>query len=449
MNKFSQIPQLEKLLSHPRLVTLANRIGRAHVLVVADAFVSELRTSLKTNQNAEVPTIDACAQCVEERCKPILRSLITPVVNATGVVLHTNLGRSPLAKGVWQEAESIASEYSSVELDLTDGKRGKRFSFLTESLSLLVGSEDALVLNNNAAAVFMILKVLGEGGEVIVSRGQQVQIGGGFRIPEILQAAGCKLLEVGTTNVTTIEDICSAITENTKMVLAVHTSNYRIRGFTDFPDLKHIKAALPAHVILAVDQGSGNVDCQIEEEETVRSIIKDGADIVCFSGDKIFGGPQAGWIVGKKNLVEKISKHQLMRTFRVGRAVAALMQVSIVRFLNGKPSIAKSALLQSPETIFERCQAITEHLKPTFKNAISVIEAPFSLGGGSTPTKTFPSYAIQLQIKNPDSIKNALREQERPIISIVEHDAIILHLITVAETDDAYIEQSLLNLGKR
>lgn len=444
MNKFAQIPQLEKLLSQNTLLELSKKIGRVNVNKIADAYLNSLRSKLKSGKIENVPPIEECALAVKKECRPIIRSLITNVVNATGVILHTNLGRSPLPKGLWSEAEKIASEYSSVEFDLSDGKRGSRFAFLTHSMSELIGTESSVIVNNNAAAVFLLLKALAEGGEVIVSRGQQVQIGGGFRIPEILRAAACKLVEVGTTNITTIDDIKSAINENTKMLLAVHCSNYRIRGFTKFPSLSEIKKALPEHVIFAVDQGSGNLDLQIEGEVSVHDIVKAGADLVCFSGDKIFGGPQAGWISGKKVLIEKIAHHQLMRTYRVGRAVASLMQACLLRYLNGEKSVAQLALDQDSETIKQRCEKILESLKGKKNLKAEVIKTGFSLGGGSTPDISFPTYAIKLQgKKSPDKIKNTLRDLDRPIITIVENDAVIVHLVSVFEADDAYIVDTL------
>lgn len=446
MNNFSRIPQLEKLLSQPNLVALSNKIGRRNVVAAADDYVQELRDRLKKDPATPMPSLTECALAVEANCKPIVRSLITNVVNATGVILHTNLGRSPLPEGVWAEAESISDQYSSIEFDLTGGKRGKRFQFLTESLSALVGSEDALIVNNNAAAVFLMLKALAEGREVIVSRGQQVQIGGGFRIPEILKAAGCTLVEVGTTNITTLADITDAVTENTALVLTVHPSNYRIRGFTGFPAFTEIKKALPPDVIFAVDQGSGNIDVNIPEEDTVREIVKSGADVVCFSGDKIFGGPQAGWIAGRRNLIEKIGRHQLMRTYRVGRAVAGLMQVCLVRFLNGEQSVAKKALLQDSGEIKKRCDAVAASVQSDILT-VSIVPARFSLGGGSTPDIDFPTYALRIQsARSAESIKNALRDLPRPIIAIVFEDAVLVHLVTVKPEDDRYIADALGSL---
>lgn len=297
-NPLARIPQVEKLLNEDILKNTVTLIGRPFVVKKASEYLENIRK--KARAGGDVPSLKACAEEINKLCRPIIRTKITPVINATGIILHTNLGRSPLPENIWDRAKETASGYSSIEMDLRDGNRGKRFEFLNDCMSLLTGAEDALILNNNAAAVFLMLKALAGGKEVIVSRGQQVQIGGGFRIPEILEMAGCKLIEVGTTNITSLKDIQKAINENTAMVLWVHTSNYKIRGFTEQPSISEIKAILPQNIILAVDQGSGNLSLNVPEEPTVSSIIKEGADLVCFSGDKILGGPQAGWIVGKK-----------------------------------------------------------------------------------------------------------------------------------------------------
>lgn len=326
-------------------------------------------------------------------------------------------------------------------MDLYSGKRGGRFQFLTETMATLIGAESSILLNNNAAAVFLMLKALSEGKEVIVPRGQQVQIGGGFRVPEILAMAGCKLIEVGTTNITTLDDIKNAITENTALVLYVHTSNYKIRGFTQMPNIKEIKKIIPENVILAVDQGSGNLFFNIPDEPAVKNLLKDGADLVCFSGDKLLGGPQAGWIVGKKDHVKKISKHQLMRTYRVGKAVASLMEETLVYYLNGGKPFAIKALEENQDKILERANSIVAKLPKDLEAKVK--EATFSLGGGSSPDVTFPTYAIEISTKDVEKMKDFLRDLSTPIIAIISENSLLLHLITVEESDDEYIATSL------
>lgn len=434
-NPFSKIPQLEKLLSEEVLQETIQQIGRPHVLKIADNYLKTLRNNILAGE--DVPAIFVCAEKVKNLCLPIIRKKITPVINATGIILHTNLGRSPLPEDIWDKAKQTAESYSSIELDLSTGNRGKRFEFLNESMCLLTGAEAAVVLNNNAAAVFLMLKALAEGREVIVARGQQVQIGGGFRIPEILEMAGCRLIEVGTTNITTLSDIKKAISENTAMVLWVHTSNYKIRGFTEQPDIKEIKKILPDNIILAVDQGSGNLSLNISEEPSVSSILKDGADLVCFSGDKILGGPQAGWVTGKTDYVKRISSNQLMRTYRVGRAVASLMQEVLIYYLNQGASPAQKALNLDAGKLKKRAELMASKI---IDGAAEVVEKNFSLGGGSTPDTGFSSWAIKINSKkNPEKIKTDLRNMSIPVIGFIENGAFYIHPASISEKDDTYV----------
>ncbi|UTD06683.1 L-seryl-tRNA(Sec) selenium transferase [Treponema denticola] len=438
-NPLARIPQVEKLLNEDILKNTTALIGRPFVVKKASEYLEDIRK--KARAGGDVPSLKACAEEINKLCRPIILTKITPVINATGIILHTNLGRSPLPENIWDRAKETASGYSSIEMDLRDGNRGKRFEFLNDCMSLLTGAEDALILNNNAAAVFLMLKALAGGKEVIVSRGQQVQIGGGFRIPEILEMAGCKLIEVGTTNITSLKDIQKAINENTAMVLWVHTSNYKIRGFTEQPSISEIKAILPQNIILAVDQGSGNLSLNVPEEPTVSSIIKEGADLVCFSGDKILGGPQAGWIVGKKSLVQTVAKNQLMRTYRVGRAVASLMQECLILYLNGGESAAQRALLLDQKKIKKRAEKIIASLK---SGAGELVQKNFSLGGGSTPDTGFSSWAVKLNTKKPcEKLKTNLREMPIPIIGFIEEDSFYIHPASIEEKYDEYVIESL------
>lgn len=439
INPLAKIPQTEKILNEFILNEIIKKIGKPVVAKVTASYLEEVRKNAIAG--GSIPLCSECAEAVKKRCIPILRKRITAVINATGIILHTNLGRSPLPESVWDTAKEAASSYSSVEMDLTDGSRGKRFEFLNECMCLLTGADSAVMLNNNAAAVFLMLKALAENKEVIVARGQQVQIGGGFRIPEILEMAGCKLVEVGTTNITTLGDIKKAVNENTAMLLWVHTSNYKIRGFTEQPEIKAIKSILPASVILAVDQGSGNLTLNIAEEPSVFSILKEGADLVCFSGDKILGGPQAGWIAGKTDYIKTISKNQLMRTYRVGRAVASLMQETLVFYLNQGESAAASALHTDAEKIKRRAEKIAAFL-PDGK--AEVVQKPFSLGGGSTPDTGFASWALKIHSeKTAEKLKTELREMEIPVIGFIEDGSFFIHPASIEEKYDEYTAQCL------
>ncbi|MGP1577110.1 MAG: L-seryl-tRNA(Sec) selenium transferase [Treponema sp.] len=439
-NSLAHIPQIERLLSAPLLSESINSIGRPIAVCAAAEYIRQIRENARNG--GSIPSFDVCVQEIHLRCMQYARQRITRVINATGIILHTNLGRSPLLDGVWDAVKQNAESYSAIEMDLEDGKRGMRFPFALYAMQTLVGAEAALMLNNNAAAVFLLLKALAEGKEVIVTRGQQVQIGGGFRIPDILKEAGCTLVEVGTTNITTLDDITNAITEHTALFLWVHTSNYRIRGFTESPSLAAIKAILPPHVLLVADQGSGNLDAGIPDEPPVAAFLKAGADLVCFSGDKMLGGPQCGWIVGKKQVVDCIARHPLMRTYRVSRIIAALMEETLIRYLNNGKSAATQALFTDQQVIKRRSEAIAAMLP---EKTAFVIEYPFSLGGGSTPDTYFPSWAICLHgIKKTEAVKKALRFCRIPIIAFISEKRLLLHLASVKPSDDAYIAETLL-----
>ena len=440
-DSLAHIPQVEKLLSNAELTQHISKLGRPIVSSIISNYIKEIRT--EALKGAPVPSFADCIAAVQKRCLCAVRKRIFRVINATGIILHTNLGRSPLPHGIWDAAKEAAQSYSAIEMDLEDGKRGKRFPFAVEAMCTLVHAEAAIMLNNNAAAVFLLLKALAGGKEVIVSRGQQVQIGGGFRIPDILREAGCTLVEVGTTNITTLDDITAALTERTAMVLWVHTSNYKIRGFTEHPSLADIRKALPPQVILAVDQGSGNLALPLEDEPTVHALLKDGADVVCFSGDKMLGGPQCGWIAGKQALIALIARHPLMRTYRVGRAVAALMEETLVYYLNNGKSAAAEALRADQTVIKARSERIVAALPP---DAAAVMPYPFSLGGGSTPDAAFPSWAIVLHTHKPETAKTTLRFCGTPIIAFIAENKLMLHLASVDAADDAYIAQQLQEL---
>lgn len=439
LNPLAKIPQTEKLLHESVLQDVIKKIGKPHAAKIAADYLEHIRKDAITG--GAIPSPSECAEQVKILCRSVMRKRITKVINATGIILHTNLGRSPLPETIWDAARETAASYSSIEMDLTDGNRGKRFEFLNDCMCMLTGADSAVMLNNNAAAVFLMLKALAQNKEVIVARGQQVQIGGGFRIPEILEMAGCKLVEVGTTNITTLADIKNALNENTAMLLWVHTSNYKIRGFTEQPEIKEIKAILPKNIILAVDQGSGNLNLNIPEEPSVSTILKEGADLVCFSGDKILGGPQAGWIVGNAAYVKTISKNQLMRTYRVGRAVASLMQETLVFYLNQGESAAAHSLHKDAAEIKKRSEKIASAFP---KGKAEVVEKPFSLGGGSTPDMGFASWAVKLNSKkSAEQIKKDLRELDIPIIGFIEDGSFFVHLASVPENEDAYLVKCL------
>jgi L-seryl-tRNA(Ser) seleniumtransferase len=350
------------------------------------------------------------------------------------VLLHTNLGRSPLTEQAWDAARAVNVGYASLELSLETGKRERRGGIIPELLSLMVGSESALVVNNCASAVYLMLSALAGGREVVVSRGEQIQIGGGFRIPDMLRLSGARLAEVGTTNITTVDDYAEAIGPDTAMVLVVHPSNFRIRGFTRRPAIPALAAVIPDGVILAVDQGSGITGERIGDEISVRRYLEDGADLVCFSGDKVLGGPQAGIVVGKEELLRVMASHPLVRILRTGKTIRSLMEEHLIQRLNGGPVRATG---RSSEDI-ER-QARTIHAEVA-SSRCRVVGSTYAVGGGSAPDQEFPSFSLELTAdQKPEVLVAALRAWDPPIIATISEGRVLLNLAAVDPAESPQI----------
>jgi L-seryl-tRNA(Ser) seleniumtransferase len=489
--ELSELPQIERLLSREESKRWFPLLSRPLVSRLASQTVADFRARLKAGQPV-VPLFKepaasiasqgqsvqhpggasgkdllerAVAEELVRRCRIVSRKRVVRVVNATGVVLHTNLGRAPLPETVWRSAARTNTGYTNLELNLDTGKRGGRGGIIPDLLSVLVGCEDALVVNNNAAAVLLALSSLGRDKEVIVSRGQQVQIGGGFRIPEILTLSGATLVEVGTTNITTLDDYRAALTENTALVLVVHSSNFAIRGFTSQPSVRELAASLPDGLPLVVDQGSGTTTEEIPGETKVRDYLRAGADLVCFSGDKVLGGPQAGIVAGKRSLIRTLSRHPLNRTVRPGRVIYTLLEEHLIRRLNGRVSGAAEALLSpSPGALRQRGRRVIKNLD---SSRVRLVSAPMATGGGSAPDETFPSTAIEIR----DAVKavaakavaakavaekavaatavevlGALRELDPPIIGTLSGGKVLLNLATVFPSELPYLRKALENL---
>jgi len=439
----SQLPQIEKLLQNRELEAWFSRLSRPLVARLAAQTIAELRAALQ--EGGEFPGEAAILEALIRRCRETARRRIHHLVNATGVVLHTNLGRAPISEAAWRSAEAVNTGFSNLEFDLRTGRRGKRKGIIPDLLSLLVGAEDALMVNNNAAAVFLILSALAKGREVIVSRGEQVQIGGGFRIPEILAQTGARMVEVGTTNITRLEDYTSAFGPDTAMVLVVHASNFRIRGFTARPGIRELAENLPEDVHLVVDQGSGTTTEHIPGEQSVSHYLSSGADLVSFSGDKVLGGPQAGFIVGKKELIQTLSRHPLNRVFRPGKTIYSLMEEALVARLNRVAEPPVEAVLNLPmEELRARGESLLAELPP---QAAELVDSTVSTGGGSAPDERFPSLSIRLPAKEkPERLLAALRESEPPIIGTIVDGQVQLNLATLLPEEVQVVGESLKRL---
>ena len=448
-NPLASLPQIDTLLSLPEVAAFEVRIGRPLVKKAARRVVDRYRRELQSGPGASsnslsVPSLHEVAESVVEECRGMEGIRIRRVVNGTGVVLHTNLGRSPLDRDEWRTAEPINCGYSSLELDLRSGKRGGRAGLIPELLSTHLGCGDALVVNNNAAAVYLILSAFGREKDVLVSRGEQIQIGGGFRIPEILEQTGSRLLEVGTTNITTVEDFIRSLTPNTGLCLRVHTSNYTVRGFARTPGIRELKKALPDWIPVVMDQGSGTTVESIPGESGVGEYLKQGADLVCFSADKVFGGPQAGIIVGREDMIRRLSSHPLMRVFRPGKTVYSLLEEHMIRRINGEKSLTEELLRRDPAEIKRTARRILKGI-PTSR--ARVVSAEFSLGGGSSPDEYFPTAAIEIEPSgSPEKIMENMRAWTPPIIGVVHDGRIRIFPVTLFPEDIPVIRAFLEHL---
>ena len=386
----------------------------------------------------------AVASRVRERSADLDGRRIRRVVNATGVVLHTNLGRAPLSVRA-MEAAREASQYSTLEYDTTIGERSERAPVAPALLAALTGAESALVVNNNAGALLLALAALGRGREVIVSRGELIEIGGEFRLPEIMEASGALLREVGTTNRTHAKDYRKAIGENTALVLKVHPSNYRVVGFTKEPALPEVIAIThEAGLPLLYDIGSGllTADDRLPSEPDASGAITAGADLVCFSGDKLLGGPQAGVLVGKANLIELCRRNPIARAVRADKLTLAAMESTALAHARSRtdeiPAVA--AIKTDPAELAVRAERIVAGLP---SGAASVVPGESVTGGGSLPGRALPTTLIVIAHAKPNDLAGALRRNDPPIIARIDNGRLILDLRAVALSDDETIGGAL------
>ncbi|MGY4106277.1 L-seryl-tRNA(Sec) selenium transferase [Aeromonas encheleia] len=428
-----RLPQVEQLLQQAFLAPHIARLSRPLVTQLVRDTLSELRQSEGFRQHGVA--LARLEGLIDSRCRQWVRQRQTRLINATGTLVHTNLGRSPLCTELWDEVRELNTGYNNLELDLATGKRGGRKGLIAPLLACLTQAEDSLVVNNNAASLFLLLQEIAKGREVIVSRGEQIQIGGGFRIPDILALSGAKLVEVGTTNITTARDYLDAITDQTALVLMVHRSNFAIRGFTESPNIGEVARALPDHIVLAVDQGSGLTTEEFAPDETsVRQYLKAGADLVCYSGDKLLGGPQCGIIGGRADLIKRLEKHPMMRTFRPSRIVYSLLERLLIHKLNKSPTGAGIAqrTLSSPAAM----QARADQLLAALPGCFIQVPAQLVVGGGTLPDEFYPAPALECRDPRPaQQLLDALRELPVPVIATVRQQKVLLNMASLLADD--------------
>lgn len=453
-----QIPSVDELLLQPRLAALAARMDRNLVVEVARAVLSDLRSRIAGEANFAALSLEPAT--LEERITELVERMLArslqPVINATGVILHTNLGRAPLAESVVEEFRRTATQYTNLEYDLEGGARGKRDVHTAELLTRLTGSEAAIVVNNCAAAVLLVLAALARGGEVIVSRGELIEIGDGFRIPEIMEQSGAVLREVGTTNRTRLTDYENAINEKTRLLLRVHPSNFKITGFAEQPSMEEL-AALSARsgLPLAEDLGSGclvNLADNGISEPTARQSIEAGVGIVMFSGDKLLGGPQAGIIAGEKDLIARVRRHPLFRALRVDKLTITALETTLGAYLRAAwdEIPALRMIRMTPQELKRRAENFLRELRPELpldEVELEIADGDSLAGGGSTPSQSLPSKIIRIASARYSATKLEQRLRRAPagipVIARVEADRLLIDLRTVLPEQEPLLLQTL------
>jgi len=448
IREFKDIPQVERILADDSLKGYFRTYSKPLVTRIVRREIEHLRANLKKGKSTD--TEKFFKSIISELDK--LRFLLTgKVINATGIVVHTNLGRSPLGEHVFQRLQNKISGYSSLEFDLIRGERGSRGAFLFELLSALTGAEAGIAVNNNAAAVMLILNTFGKGKKCIVSRGEQVQIGGGFRMPRVATRSGVKLVEVGTTNRTVLDDYREAIDSKTAILFKVHHSNFKQIGFTEETSLKELVGLGKENNLIVVhDLGSGafvdTSDYGLTREPTIHDSLATGADLVCFSGDKLLGGPQAGIILGKADKVRQVKKNPLYRTARLDKIIIAILEELAISYM--KQDYGNIPLLTilsgKNDNLKKRAIKIQEDLRLESIDA-EIIETKAFCGGGSLPEESFPSIGLKLKVPEKlQLVSKRLRMNDPPVIGRIKDDRLIVDLRTVFPSDDNSLKKAIV-----
>ena len=448
MNKnllYRSIPKVDILLEKEEIQNAIEEYGREIVMEAIREEMEGLRAYIGTceDEKAALDKIESLTEQILRHVEKVNTPNMRMVINGTGTILHTNLGRAPISQEHMTKLSNIVTGYSNLEYNLEAGKRGERYSHFEELLCRLTGAEAAMAVNNNAAAVMLILSSMAKGGEVVVSRGELVEIGGKFRIPDVMEQSGATLVEVGTTNKTHYSDYEDAITEETKALLKVHTSNYRIVGFTDTVTIADLAPlAKERELPLIEDLGSGVlVDLSkygLTYEPTVQDSIKNGADVVCFSGDKLLGGPQAGIIIGKKKYIDMMKKNQLTRALRIDKFTATALELVLQEYLSEEKAIQNIPVLRMIHETKEEVTARARSLKNMLNRAgldadFGLEECESQIGGGSLPLERIPSMAVTVKPHNISvpKLEEEMRHLEVPIIPRTANDTIYLDVRTI------------------
>ncbi|HZB25199.1 MAG TPA: L-seryl-tRNA(Sec) selenium transferase [Vicinamibacterales bacterium] len=445
------IPSVEQLRQRPEMQALEEEFGRALIVEAIRAEAAAVRGLAASGSPIPDDPADAIVRAVPSRLAAAAGASLRPVINATGVIVHTNLGRAPLSSLAVARVAAIAGGYSNLEYDLAGGRRGKRDIHAAGLVSALTGAEAAVIVNNNAAATLVVLAALAAGREAVVSRGELVEIGGGFRIPDVMAASGAILREVGTTNRTRAADYAAAISERTALILRVHPSNFRMEGFVERPTLEELAAiGRKLNVPVVEDQGSGYLGDRsagvLKDEPGVRSSIAGGADLVLFSGDKLLGGPQAGIIAGRERLVALVRTHPLMRALRADKMTYAALEATLQEHAAGRAADAVPVSRMIDATAAEiASRASRIAAVPLSRLAISIVEGASTIGGGSAPGSALPTRLLALSRPGVPAaqLEARLRAGTPPIIARIEEERVLLDLRTVLPEQDEAVAAAI------
>lgn len=444
MSSLRDLPSVEALLQSAG--TLIESYGRPLTLDALRATLKDIRARFQSDLQTVPPSTDLILSQAESYLSAWTAATLVPVINASGVILHTNLGRAPLSEAALRAMYEVSRGYSNLEYDLPRGQRGSRFSHAESLLQKLTAAEAAVVVNNNASALLVLLAALANKKRVVIARSQLVEIGGGFRVPDVMKQSGAKLVEVGTTNKVRLSDYAEAMRESTALVMRAHRSNFKIVGFTEEPNLREIvQVAHQVKVPVVDDLGSGalldTAKYGLAHEPTVQESLAAGVDLVCFSGDKLLGGPQAGIIVGKKERIERIKKHPLARAVRADKACIAALNATLLHYLKneaeGEIPIWRMISLR-PDQLKFRADSWRDALEQG-----EVIPSESTIGGGSLPEESLPTFVLALNVKSPDKFLRKLREGNPPVIARTEKDRILFDPRTVPPEQDGLLLSSL------
>jgi L-seryl-tRNA(Ser) seleniumtransferase len=449
MSQLRNLPSVEQLLQTQTATELIATYGRPLTLDAIRVSLDEVRTRIKATPQTDAPSTDNILTRAESHLSAWTAATLAPVINATGVILHTNLGRAPLSEGTLRAMDVVGRNYSNLEYDLDKGARGSRLIHVESILKKLTGVDAAIVVNNCASAVLLVLSALANRKRVVISRTQLVEIGGGFRVPDVMKQSGAKLVEIGATNKVRLSDYKEALAEPTALVMRAHRSNFKIIGFTEEPELNEIvDIAHQADVFVIDDLGSGalldTTKYGLAHEPTVQESLAAGVDLVCFSGDKLLGGPQAGIIIGKADLIAKIKNNPLARAVRADKTCLAGLTATLLHYLKDEA--------ESEIPIWKMMSLTLKQLKVQAERWVEeldqgeIVRGESTVGGGSLPGESLPTFLLALTVKSPDKFLKKLRQQNPAIIARTENDQVLIDPRTVLPDEEGALLVGLKNV---